>query len=109
MSEIIVDKILVPHIIMYKNNVYYICDFHKKYIIRQYKVVINENEKIYKVFIDAAHPNANPQTSEFCISDQLKELAFDSFSQSVLENMLITFRIDDCYFTPWGEVSYDQK
>lgn len=108
MNEIIVNRILVPSQMIYKKELYEICDIDNKYIIRKYKVLF-DNKKIYEVFIDALHPNSNPSSGEFCIPNDLKQCDFDDISQSILENILITFNIDDCYFTPWGDIEYRKR
>jgi len=108
MTEVIVNRILVPSQMIYKSELYRICDIKDKYIIRKYKVLI-EDEKIYEAFIDAFHPNSDPSTGEFCIPNDLKQCNFDNICQSILENIFITFNIDDCYFTPWGDIEYRKR
>ena len=106
-KEIRIKKIIVPKQMIYKRQLYKITDIDKKYIIREYKVIMFDN-KINNVYIGSLHPNSDPSTNEFCIPHELRQLNFNSETKKFLESVLNVFNVDHCYFTPWGEIEYEK-
>jgi hypothetical protein len=102
-----VNDIFVPKRMIYQNKLYKIKKFDKKYIIKGYRVDLIDG-KLFNIIIDGVHPNADPITNDFCLPDSLYDKEFDKKTRHVIENMLRTFNVDACYFTPWGEIEFEE-
>lgn len=106
-KEKTISKILVPERLVHNKRVCKITGLESKYIIKKYTVKI-VNGKIDSVYLDSVHPNCDPNTKQFCIPNILRQQKFNKKTQPILENIIITFNLDDCYFKPWGDISYTQ-
>ena len=106
-KEVKIQKVIVPKRMIYRGILYRITDINRKYIIREYVVKLL-NDKILFVYIDALHPNSDPTTNKFCIPHQLRQLNFNPETKKFLENTFNVFNVDNCYFTPWGEIKYEK-
>lgn len=100
-----ITKMLIPEKMIYNGKVHQITGLESKYIIRQY-VVKTIDKKIDTVYLNSVHPNCDQNTKQFCIPNILRNHKFNRESQLILENILITFNLDDCYFKPWNDISY---
>lgn len=96
----------VPNKLIFKNQVYKITNLHNKFVIKSY-IIKTVDEKIDIVTLNTPHPNANPKTGEFCIPHTLRNLSVDKKSLNMIKVMLCCFNLDDCYFTPWDEIKYE--
>ena len=97
---------IIPNRMKYKNSYSRITSFKSpyKFQIRDYTIFITEGI-VVKVKTDSPHPNKNPETGNFCIPEGME---FDrKHTPVILETMFRTFNLDDCYFTPWTEFTYD--
>ena len=103
-----INDIFVPQRMIYNNKLYNIKRVAERYIIKGYRVDLIDG-KIFNIIIDGVHPNADPNTNDFCIPDSLYDKEFDKEAQYIIENMLRTFNIDACYFTPWGEIEFEKN
>jgi hypothetical protein len=101
-----VETIIIPNRLIYKGEIRKIRSVDKKYIINSYEVYMG-GEIILKVKINALHPNCDPDTNEFCISDSLRFKVIDQKVLPTLENMFRTFNFDNCYYQPWGDFVYE--
>lgn len=102
-----IQTFLAPQKIIYKNCLYKITQLNPKYFIRGYKVLL-VNDKIEGVTIDSPHPNADPTNGDFCMPETLIGEELNQMSINSINSMLCCFNIDDCYFTPWGEITYEK-
>ena len=106
-KEEIISKILVPERVIHNGKVYKLTNLGSKYIIKKYTVK-TVNKKIDMVYLNSIHPNCDPNTNEFCIPNILRQHKFTKKTQRMLEQILTTFNLDDCYFKPWDDISYTQ-
>ena len=108
-KDIIIVKNLFPKRLIYNQKIYNIISCEKKYKISKYlcKVINDKLEELY-IIGNTCHPNAKPKNGEFCIPSSIKGANFDSLQKNIIENILTTFNIDYCYFTPWGEITYNE-
>lgn len=106
-KNIEVKKVIVPRKMIYKNSLFRITDIDQKYIVRSY-VVRTVDGKIDSVRLDSEHPNSDPDTNDFCIPFELKNLPLNERTREYIEHMINIFNIDNCYFTPWGEIEYEK-
>lgn len=97
--------VYVPNRLIFRHEVYQIIDIVRKFTIREYIIKTVDN-KIDMVILNNPHPNANPQTGEFCIPNYLRSYEINKQSLQFIENMLRCFNLDSCYFTPWSEIEY---
>lgn len=95
----------IPSKLIFRNRLYEITKLHKKFTVRGYKVRTINNE-ISSIILSNPHPNANPRTGEFCISNSLRSLKFNKKTKGMIGLMLCHFNLDNCYFTPWNEIEY---
>ena len=98
-------EIHVPNKLKFKNIIHEITNLDKKFIIKDYQIKTND-DKIDTVILYNPHPNANPQTGEFCIPYNLRDFEINEKSLNIIKILLCCFNLDDCYFTPWDELKY---
>lgn len=102
----VIEKTIIPQRLKYKGKLYKIIYVDKKYIIPCYEVLLSDN-KINSIYLKKSiHPNCRPDTAEFCIPLQIKDNPFNKQVQTIIENTLITFNLENAYFMPWGDVKY---
>jgi hypothetical protein len=98
-------EIIVPTKLIFKKQYHEITNISRKFVIRDYKIK-TVDDKIDTVTLNNPHPNADPQTGEFCIPHKIRELEVNEKSLNFIRVMLCSFNLDDCYFTPWDEIEY---
>ena len=106
-EEVKIDEFITPLKMIYKNRLYKITKLDPKYHINGYRVLAI-NDKIEGVTIDSPHPNADPTNGDFCVPDALIGKNLNEQSINSINSMLCCFNIDSCYFTPWGEITYEK-
>lgn len=78
-----------------------------KYKIKSYKVLVNQNtNKIEEIYFKEKHPNCNPETLSFCIGD-LENVIFNEKGKALVEEVLSTWNLTNCYFSPLRWIDYD--
>lgn len=102
-----IDTFLAPQKVIYKNCIYKITQLNSKYFIKGYKVLL-VNDMIEGVTLDNLHPNADPTDGDFCMPEVLLGIELNQKSINSINSMLCCFNIDDCYFTPWGEITIEK-
>lgn len=98
-------KIIVPERMIFNTKVHKITGIAPQYIIKEY-IVKTVDKKIDTVCLKSSHPNCDPNTKQFCIPHMLRQYKFNKESQKMLEFILGTFNLDDCYFKPWNDIRY---
>ncbi len=93
---------IVPSRLIYQGQTKRIRRVNRNFVINSYEIYL-AGRIILKVKIDASHPNCDPDTNEFCISDNLKHKVIDQKILPTLENMFKTFNLDNCYYQPWED------
>jgi len=99
---------IVPKKIIFKEQLYEILELPFKYNIKGYTIKLC-NDKIESILLDSPHPNVNPETRELCIPDSLRNHKITKESKSMIYSILYCFNLDDCYFTPWHEITYKKQ
>ena len=94
-------KLLIPKTVISDGKINVIKHIDSKYLIRGY-IVETLNDYIDNVFISSPHPNCDPNTSKFCIPNILRKRKFDKQTEKIIEAILITLNLDNCYFRPKG-------
>lgn len=97
-----------PKKIIFKHQIYEILDLPFKYIIKGYTIKLCD-DKIEAIILNTQHPNADPQTNEFCIPNSLRKHKITKKSKAMINSILYCFNLDDCYFTPWNEITYEKQ
>lgn len=98
---------LFPKKMIYENKLYRITSFNRKYHINSYTIKVINN-KLEELYIEGYHPNAKPKNNEFCIPHTIMGVDYSELEDNVIENILTTFNIDYCYYTPWGEIEFKE-
>jgi len=98
-------KKIVPNRFFCKEGVFRITEIASKYVINEYMIEV-DNNCINKVIIDAKHPNSDPRTNEFCLPKSLKGRKLNKLTLLLIESMLSSFHLDDCYFSPLEELKW---
>ena len=102
----IIKKTLVPERLKYKGKLYKITYLENKYTSPCYEILLIDN-KVDTVYLrKSIHPNCKSATAEFCLPTQVRFHEFDKKVQSLIENTLVTFNLENAYFMPWGDVKY---
>jgi len=78
-----------------------------KFIVRSYKLYLTQENELLKLVIDAPHPNSNPKNNEFCLAFDLVGRKVDKRTIPVIESLIKTFNLDDCYFQPWRDIYFE--
>lgn len=104
--QTIVRKIIVPSRIIYKRKLFKITYIKQKYVIRKY-CIKTIRDKFISLYLDSLHPNAD-SSGEFCVPYKITNITFKNNLKNILESMIYTFNLDDCYFKPWGEIEYEE-
>jgi hypothetical protein len=103
----VISKTITPEKMLYNNEAYRILSLPKDYIISTYNLFLTDNQKLQKVLINAYHPNANPDTCEFCLPEYLKDKKLNDKDISLLETSFRTYYMNNCYFTVWNLVEWE--
>jgi hypothetical protein len=78
-----------------------------KYKIKSYKVSVNETtNQIESISLLEKHPNCNPETRQFCLGD-LKGIEFNEKGKILVEEVLSTWNLMNCYFAPSRWIDYE--
>jgi len=101
-------KIIIPSKVKYQNEIYEIRFLAKELYIKGYEVSTIDN-LIYSIKVNGTHPNANPQTNNFCFPKELASMNFNNKSKIIIENQINIFNLDDCYFRPWDKIKFDKR
>ena len=109
MVEVTYKKLLIPNRIIYLNEVKSIKKINVKYYITAYKLKIDLDLKLVsEIYINSIHPNA--EDGIFClpypisINDNTPKA-----NQAMIENLLKTFNLDNCYFRPWLDMEINEN
>ena len=104
-----INRVFVPKKLIYQSKLYKITKLiNTNYIVKGYTIELLDG-KIFDVIIKNIHPNADPTTGEFCLPDLMYEKELTEERKLAIENMICTFNVDSCYFTPWGEIEYSEQ
>jgi len=97
-----------PKRIIYKNNVHKILTCDDMFTITKYKIYLNSN-KVYKVTINAKHPNYDHTNNQFCLPSYIKDQSISKELINIIENTLATFNLDNCYYNVWKYFKYEER
>ena len=100
---IIKDVKIIPERLILQNSLWKIFTIKEKYIIKEYRIILDNKNKLDKVFlINSKHPNCNPRTNEFCIPNGIKNnpIHFKEICSNLITNEIRNF---DCNYIKKGE------
>jgi len=100
--------LFIPNKLVFKNTLYTITKLPKKFYIKDY-IIKTVNDNIDLIIINVPHPNANPKNGNFCIPHKLREEKISDNIKVIIQTMLCCFNLNDCYFTPWDEIEYEEQ
>jgi len=103
-----INTFINPKKIIFNRELFQITKIPSYYHIELYDIK-TVNEFIEKVLLFNQHPNANPETGELCIPKLLKKHKVTEQSKNIIHSILDCFNLDDCYFTPWDEITYKKQ
>ena len=103
-----IEIIITPSKIIFNNQLFKITKLPSYYIIKNYEIKTFDG-LIENIVLNSQHPNANPENGELCIPDYLKKHKITKQSKFIIYNILNCYNLDDCYFTPWDEISYKKE
>jgi len=106
MKTMLFKKRIIPNKFFYEGKVFRITEISSKYIITECKIEVTNNNAIKRVIINAKHPNSNPENNEFCLPKRLKGEELNKLTLVLIEDMLSSFHLDDCYFLPLEELRW---
>ena len=106
-TEILVETIVRPRRMIYRWRQYKINSADDMFTISKYKIYVTRN-KVCKVSIDAKHPNYDDNKDEFCLPSCIKGRIINDNLIQLIEDILETFNLDNCYYNVWGKIKYSK-
>jgi hypothetical protein len=108
MKDYIINKKIVPERMIYNNKIYKITYINSNYIIDKYSIRVTDGkEKLISIKLDADHCNCDPITDIFCLSANVKYKKLSNDLIKIIENLIRTYNINNCYFTPFNFIEYE--
>ena len=96
-TEILVETIIKPRRMIYRGKPHKINSSDDMFTINKYKIYVTKN-KVYKIAIDAKHPNYDHSKKEFCLPSCIKGKNISDKLIQLIEDVLETFNLDNCYY-----------
>jgi len=106
-NKMIMDDIIIPKIMNYKNKIYDILTVDDSLIINRYDICL-KRFKVVSIILYNNHPNCNPNTNEFCLPIYMKNQKIESIKNAI-PLILSIYNIDNCYYSPWGLITYKKR
>jgi len=101
-----INKKILPSLIITNHKLYKILSIvDPDLIIKNYSIIIKHG-KIKKVKIVGRHPNANDLNNEFCLPTGVIGKQLNSDIIKFIEYLISTYFLDNCYFRPYGMITY---
>jgi hypothetical protein len=98
---------IIPNRLICNNSFYNIKVINSKFIINEFCIHIDKNNKISSITItDGIHPNCNLKNKVVCIPDYLKNLELNKDTMKIIINILEIFNFDSAFFQPWDSFEY---
>ena len=108
MKQYSITKKIIPERMIYKNKIYRIAKIDPNYIIDKYSIRVTDGkEKLISIKLDADHCNADPHTDLFCLSNNIKFKKLSSDLIKIIEGLIRTYNLNNCYFTPFNFIEYE--
>lgn len=107
-KEIKINQIIKPSLLIYRKELYSIINIKEKYIIDNYIVILNNDNELLNLKLSSLHPNAD-NDNYFCLSEELRFKKWNSSLKEIINNLLSTYNIDDCYFNPMCDLKLKKR
>ena len=109
MEKIIkLEKYIMPSLIKFNKKLYKILEVKEpSLIIKEYKIILNDDKLESLMLLNSIHPNCNPEDNKFCLPSYLLGKKFNEVRDSI-EYLLSVYWIDNSYFGPWRLVKYEK-
>ncbi len=101
-------KLIIPKRLIFENNVYYLTKLDKILIIKSYVIELKDS-RIVRLFLNNRHPNCDPSTNLFCLPDYFIDTKITKQRLLLIENLLETYNMNNCYWSPWKYISYSSQ
>jgi len=98
---------IVPTKLIFKGEVRPITDIVDKFVFHGFTLHFTDSDLLKRVVINGVHPNCHPTSGELCLPKDLKFKKSDETIIPTVANLLQTFNLDDSYFQPWHEFTYE--
>lgn len=98
-----VNETVVPDKLTFARQVFEI-EVPEKFWIRGFKIILDDNNKIEKVIVNGSHPNADPETCELCLSDQIIGKPFSEEVISEVYSCISVYNFNNSYFRIWDQI-----
>ena len=95
---------IVPNKFIYDGTIKKILQIDEKYIIKEIEVVTCKGKITSVKITKGIHTNCDPDTGQFCIPNNIKNIKFDDKSLSLIKSCMKILNLDHSYFDPWGEL-----
>lgn len=104
------NQTIIPNKLICNSNLYSIKIIDPEFIIEEFCVFIDEDNKIENIgIIKGLHPNCDLQTKFFCIPDYLKEYELNQETIKIIINIIEVFNFDSSFFQPWDCFEYEER
>lgn len=106
-TEILIKTTVKPKRMIYHGEPYKINSADDMFTITKYKIYVTKN-KVYRLEINAKHPNYDDNSRKFCLPSCIKEKDISDKLIQLIEDVLSTFNLDNCYYSVWGKIKYSK-
>jgi hypothetical protein len=93
------EGLIIPNRMIKNRAVYEITKLHPMFYINGF-LVMTENSKVRNIILFGYHPNRDPKTSLYCLSNDKKDVIYDEIYFNRLVTNIKTYYLDDCFYTP---------
>lgn len=104
------ERKIIPKKLICNTSIYKIIITKPTFIIRNFDIYVNKDEKIEKIIItNGKHPNCNPETKIMCLPDYIKDLEMNNQTLNMIICMIEIFNFNSAYYQPWSVFEYDRR
>lgn len=94
---------IIPDKLIYRGKIREMIKLNKNLWINGFEIHLDENRNIEKIVIDGKHPNADPSTNVFCLTNEIIGKPVESVGFSMIFSLISTYNLTQSYFKPWGK------
>lgn len=105
-KDILIEKLIIPRMLVYKQQPYIIEYVNPSLLITKYNIKLDSANKLEEVRLYQEHPNSQPGTNLFCLPKNLIKSKLTADLKTMIEFVISIYNLDSCYFMPWDKIKY---
>jgi hypothetical protein len=103
--ELEINMKIIPDKLIFGGKVHEIFYLDKELEIDGFKIDLDERRRICRVILNGKHPNADPNTNELCLTEEVIGEPVEKIGFPMLYSFISTYNLDHCYFRPWKKLA----